>query len=74
MPDLDRGLEAQRPAAVRARVALLRLAQVGEAGGEVAAVLDSAQVEARPVRAGDELALSQCHVRDDLAREADRAE
>ena len=43
-------------------------------GLEVAAVLDAAQVPAGAVRAGDELALAQRLVGDDLAREADRAE
>ena len=47
VPDLDRRLEAQRAAAVRARVALARLAEVGEARLEVAAVLDAAQVRSR---------------------------
>ena len=72
--DLDRGLEAQRAAAVEARVALLRLAEVGEARLEVAAVLDAAQVPAGAVRAGDELPFAQRLVGDDLAVEADRAE
>ena len=52
----------------------LRLAEVGEARLEVAAGLDAAQVPAVAVRAGDELALAQRLVGDDLAREADRAE
>ena len=74
VPDLDRGLEPQRAAAVRAAVALARLADVGEARLEVAAGLDAAQVPAVAVRAGDELALAQRLVGDDLALEADRAE
>ena len=74
MADLDRGLEAEAAAADRARVALDRLPDVGEPGREVAAVLDAAQVPAGAVRAGDELALAQRLVGDDLAREADRAE
>ena len=74
MPDLDRGLEAERAAAVRAGVALARLAEVGEARLVVASVLDAAQVEAVAVRARDELALAKRLVGDDLAGEADRAE
>ena len=57
-----------------AAVALLRRPDVGEARLEVAAVLDAAQVPAGPVRAGDELALAQQLVGDDLAVEADRPE
>ena len=56
------------PAAVRAGVALDRLADVGEARREVAAVLDAAQVPAGAVRARDELALAERLVGDDLAR------
>ena len=62
------------PPHARAASPLARLAQVGEARPEVAAVLDAAQVEAGPVRAGDELPLPQRLVGDDLAGEADRAE
>ena len=45
LPDLDRGLDADR-AAVRAAVALLDRADVREARLEVAAGLDAAQVHA----------------------------
>ena len=64
----------ERAAAVRAGVALARLAQVGEARLEVAPGLDAAQVPAVAVRAGDELPVAQRLVGDDLALEADRAE
>jgi hypothetical protein len=57
--DLDRRLEAERAAAFGAAIALLRLANVGETRLEVAAVLDSAQVPAGAVRAGDELAFRE---------------
>ena len=67
-------LKLQRAAAVRAAVALGRLAQVGEARLEVAPRLDAAQVPAVAVRAGDELPVAQRLVGDDLALEADRAE
>src|SRR5581483_1437090 len=53
---LDRGLEVERAAVDRAAVALLRLAQVGEAGLVVAARLHASQVDAVGVRSGDELA------------------
>ena len=72
--DLDRGLEGERAAALGAPVALDRLAQIGEPRLEVAPRLDTAKVEAVLVRAGDELAVAQRLVGDDLAGEADRAE
>src|SRR6185503_4876227 len=74
MADLDRRLETERAAAVRARVRRRRGAQVGEARGIVAPGLDAAQVPAVAVRAGDELPVLQREVGDDLAPEADRAE
>ena len=74
MPDLDRRLEGEAAAAPRARVPLPRLADVGEASLEVAPVLDAAQVPAGAVRAGDELALAERVVGEDLAVEADRAD
>src|SRR5204862_287796 len=74
VPDFDRGLEAERAAAVRAAVALPRLAQVGEARLEVAPRLDAAQVPAVAVRAGDELAAAERLVCHHLAGEADRPE
>src|SRR5579863_9147501 len=72
--DLDRRLEAERTAADRAAVAFLRLADVGEAGLEVAAVLDAAEVPPAAVRAGDELAVAERLVGDHLALEPDRPE
>ena len=57
--DLDRRLEAEPAAANRARVALLRLPDVGELGLVVTARLDAAEVPAGAVRAGDELALAE---------------
>ena len=74
MPDLDRDLEVERAAVDRAAVALLRLAQVGEARLEVAPRLHAAEVHAVLVRAGDELALAQHLVGDHFAGEADGAE
>ena len=74
MPDLDRGLEAERTAAVGARVALARLADVGEPRLVVAAGLDAEQMPAVAVRAGDELPLAQRLVGDDLDLDTDRAE
>src|SRR5206468_12967190 len=44
VPDLDGDLEAQLAAAPGARVALFRDANIGEAGFEIASVLDPAQV------------------------------
>ena len=73
MPHLDRRLEPEAAAAIRARVALDRQADIGEPGREVAAVLDAAQVPAGAVCAGDELALAERLVGDDLALESDRA-
>ena len=73
-PDLDRDLEAEPPAALGARVALLRLADVGELGLIVAARLDAAQVPAGAVRSGDELPLAQRLVGDDRAGEPDGPE
>src|SRR5581483_10471880 len=74
VPDLDRGLEGQCATAVRAAIAFPRLAEVGEARLVVAAGLDAAEMEAVPVRAGDELTLAQGLVGDHLALEADRPE
>ena len=69
MADLDRGLEARaRRRTSGSASPSLRLADVGEARLEVAAGLDAAQVPAVAVRAGDELALAQRLVGDDLAR------
>ena len=64
----------ERAAAVRAAVALLRLADVGESRLVVAAGLDAAEVEAVAVRTGDELALPERLVGDHLALEPDRPE
>jgi hypothetical protein len=72
--DLDRRLELQRPAAGRTAITLLRLADIGEPRLEVAAELDAAEVPARAVRAGDELATRERLVGDHLAVEADGAE
>src|SRR5581483_11271960 len=72
--DVVRGLERERTAALRAAVALHRLAQVDEARLVVAPGLDAAQMEAVLVGARDELAALQCQVGDDLAREANRPE
>src|SRR5581483_1435141 len=71
---LDRRLEGERAAALRAAVALARLPQVGEAGLVVAAGPNAAQMEAVAVGAGDELALAQRLVGDHLAVESDRTE
>src|SRR5207247_7054486 len=57
--DLDRGLEAQPTPAVRARVALRGLAEVGEPRLEVAAGRDAPQVETVAVRACDELPVAE---------------
>src|SRR5262249_24612030 len=72
--DLDRGLEAERAAADRAAVALLRDADVRDLRLEVAAVLDALEMPAGAVRARDELPLTKRLVEDDLALEADRPE
>ena len=64
--------EAQLAAAVRARVPLAHLAQVGEARLEVAAGLHAAQMPVVAVRPDDELALPQRLVGDDLDRDAHR--
>src|SRR5262245_60351533 len=73
VPDLDRRLERERAATLRAAIALERLAEVGERGLVVAPGLDAAEMEAVSVRAGDELALVQCQIGEHLALEADRA-
>src|SRR5581483_10728950 len=72
--DLDRRLEAQGAAAVRARVALAGLAQVGEPRRVVAAGFDAAQVEAVAVRPGHVLPLAERLVGHHLAGEADGPE
>jgi hypothetical protein len=72
--DLDRSLEGERAAAFRTGVAFARLPDVGETRLVVATRRDAAEVPAGPVRARDELAFAQRLVRDDLAREPDRAE
>ena len=74
MADLDRRLDAERAAALRARVAVLRLADVGEGRLVVAAGLDAAEMLAVLVRAGDVLALAERLVGDHLDVDADRAE
>src|SRR5262249_5125761 len=74
VPELDRGVEAQEAAVVRADVALPRLAEIGEARLEVTARLDAAEVPPVAVRAGDVLPLAQGLVGDDLAGEADGPE
>src|SRR5439155_8111703 len=71
---LDRRLEAERTAALRASVALARLPDVRDARLEVAPLPDAAQVPAGPARAGDELTRAERLVGDDLSLEADRAE
>src|SRR5438034_8512473 len=72
--DLDRRLKAEPSAADGAGVVLLRGAEVGEAGLIVAAGLDAAEVDARPVRARDVLAHAERLVGDHLAVEADRSD
>src|SRR5215831_12649134 len=70
--DLDRGLDPQRAAALRAGVPVLRLADVGEGRFVVAAGLDAAEVPAVLVRPRDELALAERLVGDHLDVDADR--
>src|SRR5205085_11599962 len=72
--DLDRGLDAERSAALGAGVAVLRLADVGEGRLVVTARLDAAEVPAVLVGAGDVLAVAECRVGDDLDIDAHRAE
>jgi hypothetical protein len=74
VPDLDRGAKRERTATARAAVPLAREPDVGGAAVEVPATLDAAVVIAGAIRPGDELALAQCLVDDDLPVEADRAE
>src|SRR5439155_14360596 len=72
--DLDRGLHVERPAALRAGVAVLRLADVGEGGLVVTAGLDAAEMPAVLVRPGDELALAKRRVGHHLDAAPDRPE
>src|SRR5262249_29248920 len=72
--DLDRCLKAKLATALRAGVALPRLADVREPGLEVAAGLHAAKMPAVRVRAGNELSLPERLVGDDLDRRADRAQ
>ena len=62
------------PPQIGQRVAVHRLPDVCESRREVAAVLDSAEVPAGAVRAGDELPIAKRIVGDDLTFEADGAE
>ena len=70
--DLDRGLDGEASAALGARVALDRLADVREARLVVASRLDAADVPAVTIRARDELTLAERLVRDHLDRDAER--
>src|SRR5207248_10387707 len=70
--DLDRGLEPEAAATLRARVALSGRAQVRPPGLVVAAGLDAADVDAAPVGPRHELALAQRLVGHHLAGEAER--
>ncbi len=74
MADLDRRLHAERAAALRARVAVLGLADVGERRLVVAARLDAAEMLAVLVRAGDVLALAERLVGDHLDVDPDGPE
>ena len=74
MTELDRGLGDEGPAAVRAPVAGIRLADVRKARLVVTARLDTAQVAAVTVCARDELALLERFVGDHFDLHADRAE
>ena len=66
VPDLDRDLEAERPTALGARVAFVRLADVGETRVVVSSGLDPEEMPAVAVRSGDVLTFAQSLVRDDL--------
>src|SRR5579862_689673 len=57
--ELDRRLDDQAPAAVRAAVVLLRRANVGELGLVVPSRLDASKVPAVAIRTGDELPRAQ---------------
>src|SRR5204862_7259796 len=61
-------------AAFRARIAGVRLADVGEPRVVVAPGLDPAQMPPVAVRAGDELALAQRLIGDDVDRHSERTE
>src|SRR6266700_2020013 len=74
VPDLDRRLDAERAAALRAGVAVLRLPDVDEGWVVVAAGLDAAEVPSVLVGACDVLALPECLVRDHVDLDADRPE
>jgi hypothetical protein len=63
MTDLDCDLEPEPASAHRAAVALFRLAEVDEAGLEIASGLDSPEVSPVVVRAGDELPVAESVVR-----------
>ena len=72
--DLDRRLHAERAPALRARVAVLGLADVGEGRLVVAARLDAPEMLPVLVRAGDVLAVVQRLVGDHLHVDADGPE
>ena len=74
MADLDRGLEAERAAAVRAAVALLGSRRSAKRGSKSRPASTPRRCQPVAVRAGDELALAQRLVGDHLALEANRAE
>ena len=71
---LDRSLEAKRPPQTGHTSSSRRLADVREPRLVVPPCLDAEQMPAVAVRAGDELALAQRLVGDDLDLDTDRAE
>src|SRR6185295_7767093 len=71
--DLDRRLHAERAAALRARVTVLGLADVGEGGFIVPPRLDAAEMLAVLVRARDVLTLAERPVCAHLDVDPDRS-